>query len=56
MRTKPGGLVALLLLAAYIGLTPQHISGVNDKVLHFTVFFLITVCRYNLSWPGLRHN
>ena len=35
----------LLLLSAYLGLTSYQIPSVNDKVLHFTTFFILTVRR-----------
>ena len=33
----------LVLLAAYLGLSPVQIPQVNDKVLHFLTFFTLTV-------------
>jgi len=39
--------VALCLIAAYLGLTPNKIPqyGQSDKGLHFVTFFLLTVSR-----------
>ena len=34
----------IVLFAAYYGLTEVGISAVNDKLLHFLVFFGLTVC------------
>ena len=41
--TLIGTFLALLLGSAYIGLTPSVVAAVNDKFLHFLVFFLLTV-------------
>ena len=41
-----GAFVFLTLLAAYLGLTAIHIPQVNDKVLHFFTFFLLTITFY----------
>lgn len=42
-----GVFLLLLLLAAYAGLTSLHLGEyVNDKVLHFITFFLLTVVFY----------
>ncbi|KAM0667924.1 hypothetical protein ACQRIT_002791 [Beauveria bassiana] len=42
-----GGFLLLLLLAAYAGLTKLQLGHlVNDKVLHFSTFFLLTVVFY----------
>lgn len=44
-----GAFIVLLLLASYIGLTPIQIPQLNDKLLHFSTFFLITVSCIHLN-------
>jgi len=41
-----GTFVLLLLAAAYLGLSTIQINVINDKVLHFFTFFLLTLCFY----------
>ncbi|CRK15955.1 hypothetical protein BN1723_010864 [Verticillium longisporum] len=42
-----GTFFALLLAAAYIGLTPLHLETyINDKALHLVTFFLLTTVFY----------
>ncbi|KAK3899555.1 hypothetical protein C8A05DRAFT_36830 [Staphylotrichum tortipilum] len=46
-----GVFLTLLLLAGYLGLTPLHLDSasnplLNDKFLHFTVFFALTLAFY----------
>lgn len=41
-----GAFLLLTLLAAYLGLTAIHIPQLNDKVLHFVTFFLLTITFY----------
>ncbi|KAI9839063.1 MAG: hypothetical protein M1838_004406 [Thelocarpon superellum] len=41
-----GAFLVLLLVSAYVGLTSLQITLVNDKVLHFVDFFVLTLCFY----------
>ncbi|KAM0324820.1 hypothetical protein ACHAQA_007786 [Verticillium albo-atrum] len=42
-----GTFFVLLVVAAYVGLTPLHLETyINDKVLHFLTFFLLTTAFY----------
>ncbi|KAI9829577.1 MAG: hypothetical protein M1819_006082 [Sarea resinae] len=36
----------LLLIAAYLGLSTIQISLINDKILHFLTFLILTICFY----------
>ncbi|MCJ1424975.1 hypothetical protein MMC29_002863 [Sticta canariensis] len=38
--------ILLLLVAAYVGLTSVQIPQINDRVLHFLTFFLLTITFY----------
>lgn len=42
--TLSGAFLFLLLGCAYLGLTSIQIPTINDKVLHFLAFFILTVC------------
>ena len=42
----PGAFIFLLLAAAYLGLSSIQIPQINDKVLHFVTFFLLTIAFY----------
>lgn len=44
--SNTGAFVLLLLGAAYLGLGSTQIPQVNDKVLHFLTFFLLTIAFY----------
>ena len=46
LTTSPGAFVLLNLLAAYLGLTSLQVAQVNDKVLHFITFSLLTLTFY----------
>ncbi|KAI9823290.1 MAG: hypothetical protein M1832_002514 [Thelocarpon impressellum] len=46
----------LVALSAYIGLVPVQIAAVNDKVLHFVDFFLLTTCFYWVLDTSRRRN
>lgn len=53
----PGAFFILLLIAAYAGLTPLQLGQyVNDKVLHFLTFFLLTVVFYWILDTTRRRN
>ena len=41
-----GAFCLLVLLSAYVSVTPPKIPQVNDKILHFLIFFLLTVTFY----------
>ena len=43
-----------MLLSAYVGLTPLSISAINDKLLHFFDFFLLTVSIFRLYLSDFR--
>ena len=42
----PGAFVLVLLGAAYLGFGSIQIAQVNDKILHFLTFFLLTITFY----------
>ena len=42
----PGVFILVLLGAAYLGLAPLQIPQVNDKLLHFLTFFVLTLTFY----------
>ncbi|KAF3157078.1 hypothetical protein TWF569_003986 [Orbilia oligospora] len=49
MRIRPqiaGAFAFLLLLSAYLGFSKKLVIPVNDKVVHFICFFLMTLCFY----------
>jgi VanZ family protein len=49
--------VSLLFLAGYAGLTSLQLNGIiNDKLLHFLTFFLLTTCFYWILDTSRRRN
>ncbi|KAI9724979.1 MAG: hypothetical protein M1812_000255 [Candelaria pacifica] len=46
----------LLLASGYLGLTSLQLDLVNDKVLHFITFFLLTICFYWILDTSRRRN
>lgn len=54
--STPGAFVFLILVAAWLGLSTFHLPEVNDKVLHFVTFFLITTCFYWIIDTSRRRN
>ncbi len=45
-KTIEGAFVFLTLAAAYLGLSALQIPQVNEKILHFITFFLLTIAFY----------
>lgn len=41
-----GAFLVVLLAAAYLGLGSVQVPQINDKILHFTTFFLLTLTFY----------
>ena len=54
LTTSPGAFLFLNLLAAYIGFTALQIPQINDKVLHFVTFFLLSLTFYWILDTGRR--
>jgi len=52
-----GAFICLLLIDAYLGLSSLQLSGhINDKVLHFVTFFILTICFYWIIDTSRRRN
>ncbi|RDW67991.1 hypothetical protein BP5796_07232 [Coleophoma crateriformis] len=52
-----GAFVFLIFLSAYAGLTSLQLDGlINDKVLHFVTFFILTTCFYWILDTTRRRN
>jgi len=51
-----GAFLFLILVAAWLGLSTFQLPEVNDKLLHFVTFFLITTCFYWILDTSRRRN